>query len=214
MTPIVVLGAGGHARAVIEILRAGGFDVTAVLDPRSELWGTKVLGAPVLGGDERLEQLRADGCRHAFIGVGSVGEASVRRRLFDEIRGLGFETPTAVHAQAIVSPSADLGAGAAVMAAATVGTLARVGENSIVNTGAIVEHDCVVESHAHVASGACLGGGVQVGEGAHVGLGASVREGISIGAGALVAAGAVVIRDVPPSTRVAGVPATELGSAR
>jgi UDP-perosamine 4-acetyltransferase len=200
----VVVGAGGHARSIIEAL--GG--AVACTDAREELHGTMVDGVPVVGGDDRLAELLVDGVGAAAIGVGGTHDNGPRERLFERVRALGFELPAVVHPMAHVAGR--LGEGCVVLAAAVVGPGAVVGRNAIVNTGAIAEHDCLVEDHAHVATGAVLGGGVRIRRGAHVGLGARVLNGVTVGEYAIVGAGAVVLRDVPPGVTVVGVPARPL----
>ena len=208
---VVVLGAGGHARSVLDALRsAGEHEVVALTDPRPELAGASVAGIAVVGDDSRLANLRSQGVEGAALGIGGTGDNGPRRRAFECVTELGFALPPVVHAAATVSPYAELGDASVVLARSVVGPGARLGSNVVVNTGAIVEHDCVLGDHVHVASGATLGGAVTVGEGAHVGLGASVLQGVTIGAGALVGAGAVVIRDVAPGDRVVGVPAASM----
>ncbi len=208
MTPVVGFGAGGHAKVVIEIIRClPEFEIVGLLASDAELKGTKVLGIEVLGDDSLMAELKGRGVQHAFLGVGSVGDATPRRQLYEKATGFGFELVRAIHPAAVVSASATIGAGPAIMAGAVINANAVIGKNVIVNTGAIVEHDCIVGDHCHVATGARLAGGVHVGAGAHIGLGAMVRQEIRIGEGAIVGAGAVVVRDVPSGTTVVGVPA-------
>jgi len=212
---VVGFGAGGHARVVIEILRCGDiYDLAGLLDPRPELQGTRVLGVPVLGDDGMLPELMHEGVEHFFVGVGTVGDSGPRRNLFEKAVGFGMEPVSAVHPQAVVSPSAELGAGVTVMAGAVLNACARLGMNVIVNTCAVVEHDCVIGKHVHIATGAKLAGGVQVAAGAHVGAGATVLESIHIGKNAVVGAGAVVVRDVAPAVTVVGCPARLLERRR
>jgi sugar O-acyltransferase (sialic acid O-acetyltransferase NeuD family) len=208
--PILGLGAGTHAKSVLEAIRsAGEFQVKGLVEEDPAKAGGELLGFPISGPDA-LEQLQSDGIGHAFAGVGGIGDSSARRNVFERLLAQGFELPPIVHASATVSPWARVGRGVQVLAGAIVNADAEIGENVIVNTGALVEHDCRVEAHAHLAPGVRLAGLATVGEGAHVGIGAVVIEGVRIGAGALVAAGAVVIRDVPDGARVAGVPARPL----
>jgi UDP-perosamine 4-acetyltransferase len=210
---IVGLGAGGHAKAVLETLAAaGGYEVVALLDPRRELWGTHIHGVEVAGGDELLEQHYHGSVRRVFIGLGGTGDTGPRKRLYEYARERGFDVATAVHPSAVVSPSAVLGHGATVLAQAAVGPDVAAGEDVVVNTGAVVEHDCRLGDHVHIATAARLAGGVSVDAGAHVGIGATVLGGLRVGAGAIVGGGAVVVRDVAPGTVVAGVPARPLGA--
>jgi UDP-perosamine 4-acetyltransferase len=208
--PVVGIGAGAHAKAVLDAIRScGRFEVAALVDDDPGLTGTELLGIPVVA-PESLEGLRADGVAHAFAGVGGVGDSSSRRLVFERLLAAGFELPPIVHASAVVSAWARLGRGTQVLAGAIVNAAAEIGDDVILNTGAIVEHDCRVGAHAHVAPGARLAGLVDVAAGAHVGIGATVIERVRIGEGALVAAGAVVIADVPAGARVAGVPARRM----
>jgi sugar O-acyltransferase (sialic acid O-acetyltransferase NeuD family) len=204
--PILGYGAGGHARSLLETLRAQGrFDVVALADDDPALAGTTVLGVPVVTGPP--EEWLARGVEHAFVGIGGVESCEGRRRAFARLADAGFALPEVVHATAAVSPWTVLGRGVQVLALAVVNAAAALGDGAIVNTGAIVEHDCVVGRAAHVGPRAVLGGHVTVGDGTHVGMGATVVEGTHLGAGAFVAAGAVVIADVAGGARVAGVPA-------
>lgn len=205
------LGAGGHGRVVLETLRlTGDVEVVGWLDPREDLWGTSVLGVPVLGGDDELEPQYHGGVRHVFIGLAGASDTAPRRRLYELARKRGCEVVSVLHPAAAVSPSATIGRGAQVLAAAVVGTGAAVGENAIVNTGAIIDHDCRIGAHAHVATGARLAGGVTVGPSALVGAGSTLIQGVAVGAGAIVGAGAVVLHDVEAGGVVAGVPARPL----
>ena len=150
------------------------------------------------------------GVTHFFVGMGSVGAPTVRRRLFDAGVRHGLIPITTVHPRATVAESATLGEGSAIMAGAVIGVRAIIGDNAIVNTGALVDHDCRVGCHAHVSTGAQLAGGVTIGDGAHVSIGATVIQGVAVGEGAIVGAGAVVLRPVSPHVTVVGVPAHTL----
>jgi len=204
----ILLGAGGHAGMLLEILDTmEEIEVVGLLDADSSLWGKRRYGLPVLGGDERLAGLREEGVTGFLVGVGSVGETGVRMRLWEQALRLGLEPVTVMHPTAWVSPYAVLGRGVQILPVAVINRGARIGENVIVNSGAVVEHDCTIGNHVHIATGARLASTVMVGEGAHVGAGAAVRQCLSIGARAVVGMGAVVVRDVPGGITVVGVPA-------
>jgi UDP-perosamine 4-acetyltransferase len=214
MTPVVGLGAGGHAKVVIDILRlSGGFELVGLLDANPSLVGTSVNDVPVLGNDELLSEMRRRGIKHAFIGLGSTGASSVRRRLFELAHSTGFEMINSIHPSAVVAPSVLLEEGVTIMAGAIANASARIGRNVIINTGAIVEHDCVLGDHVHVATAAALAGMVVVGNETHIGIGARVRQCCRIGARVTVGAGAVVVADVADDVVVAGVPARVISHA-
>lgn len=211
MKPRVVgVGAGGHAKVVVDILRTAPVEIVGLLERNAALWGTRVLGVKVLGGDDLLPQLRGDGVTHAFIGVGCTGDTAPRRRLHRIAKEHGFEIVSAIHATAVISQYATIGPGATLMPGSVVNAGTTLGENVIVNSGAIVEHDCTIGDHVHIATGARLASAVRVGHGSHIGLGASVRERCRIGRDVIVGAGAVVVDDVPDGVVVVGVPARVL----
>jgi sugar O-acyltransferase (sialic acid O-acetyltransferase NeuD family) len=207
-TKVVGLGAGGHAKVILDILSFyDQFEVVGLTNADPATVGRSVLGVPILGGDDILPRLRAEGVSGAFVGVGSVGDCRLRRKLFDLASSLGFEMIQVIHPDATVARSARMGQGDVVMAGAVLNPDTLLGDNVIVNTAAHVDHDCVLGDHVHVAPGAHLSGGVVVETCAHIGIGATIIQGIRIGAGALVGAGTVVLRDVPPNVTVFGVPA-------
>lgn len=186
--------------------------VRAVLDRNKELWGGRIMGIPIAGGEDAIPELIAAGADAFAVGVGAVGPASPRERLFETGVSFGLEPLTAIHPAASVSGWASVGEGSQIFASSVVNAAARLGVNAIVNSGAIVEHDCVVEAHSHIAPGARVLGGAFVGRGALIGAGATIRQGIRVGDGAVVGAGAVVVKDVPGGVTVAGVPAKVMRS--
>jgi len=203
---IVVVGAGDHAKVVVETLWSiGNFEVVGLVDPSFTC--TEVLGLFVLGGDELLPGLLQQDVSAAIIAIGS---NSKRQQIGQSLLKMGFVLPPVIHPSAHISPSATIGQGTIVMPRAVVGTLSIVNELAIINTGAIVEHDNNIGNAAHIAPGAALAGRVQVGDRALVGVGSAVRPGISIGSDSVVGVGSAVVEDVPSGKTVAGSPAREL----
>lgn len=209
---ILLLGAGGHARVVLDLLHTRGRMAAACLDLSApdENWPQEV---PWLGTDDELASLDPEDW-HLINCIGSTGRIDIRKTVFQKAAAQGFSFDTIVHSSAVVSGDTAIGPGSQIMAAAIVQAGAQLGANVLINTGAIVDHDAELGDHSHIAPGAVLSGAVSVGEAVHIGTGAVVRQGVTIGSGALIGAGAVVIGDVPAGECYIGNPARALASAR
>jgi UDP-perosamine 4-acetyltransferase len=199
---VVVVGASGHAKVVIEILRAMGEEVDFCVG--NEASPATCLGVSVLKGDAHLERLRERGYHRVFVAVGS---NAVRARLGEAVQRLGFELVNAISPQALISPTARIGKGVAVMAGAVINADSLIDDLVIVNTGATIDHDCHIGAAVHIAPQCGLAGNVTVGEGSFLGIGCKVIPRVSIGTGVTVGAGGVVVNPLPDGTLAVGVPA-------
>lgn len=204
--PLIVLGAGGHAKVLIDALTLAGRRIAFSVDVDPARHGSSLAGVLVRGGDD-LVFAHAPESVLLVHGLGSTRQCEDRKRLFDRMKQRGYRFAQVVHPSAVISPSASLGEGVQVLAGAVVGPDARLEENVVINTNASVDHDGHVGRHAHVGPGACLGGGVRVGERSHIGSGATIIQYRTLGAGVLVGAGAVVVSDLPSGVTAYGVPA-------
>jgi len=200
---IVVIGAGGHAKVCIELLRAMGEEVAVCIGEGAE----KCAGVPVMRGDENLRRLRAEGHSRAFVAIGS---NPLRERLGAAAVELGYELVNAVSPRSIVSPSARLGRGVAIMAGAVINAEAVIEDLAIINTGATVDHDCRIGRAAHIAPQCGLAGNVTVGERTLVGIGSVAIPGMSIGSDVTLGAGSAVAEPIPDGVVAVGVPARVL----
>jgi UDP-perosamine 4-acetyltransferase len=203
LPPLVLLGAGGHAKVVIDLIRAGNqYEIMGIVDtdpsPRS------VLGAPVIGSDSALPGLRGQGVQHAFV---AVGRNETRFRLAELVARNDFELVNAISPSAVIAPSVQLGHGIAAMAGVAVNAESAVSDLAIINTGASVDHDAYIGRCAHIGPGCTLAGNVRIGALAFLGVGVCVIPGVAVGERAVVGAGACVIRDVPSDALAKGVPA-------
>lgn len=198
---LIIIGAGGHARVLLDALQLSACNVIGFIDPAFAKGTAGPGGLPVLGGDEALNGYSAMDVQ-LVNGIGSIGPTAVRSAVWRRGKDAGFSFARVVHPSAVVSASAKLREGVQIMAGCIIQTGADIGANSIVNTRASVDHDCKVGETVHIAPGVTLSGNVRVGDRAHIGTGAVVIQGVTIGADSLVAAGAVVYRDVPDSSRL------------
>jgi UDP-N-acetylbacillosamine N-acetyltransferase len=211
MNQVVIWGASGHAMVVADIVRLQGiYTIAGFLDnvnPHRQ--GTSFCGSSVLGGEEQLERLAAQGVHHILLGF---GDCQKRLEKTEFLLSKGFLLPVAIHPNATVAGDVSLGPGTVVAAGAVVNPGAQIGCSVIINTSSSVDHECVVGDAAHISPGAHLAGRVMIGEAAHIGIGAAIIEGVSIGRKSVIGAGAVVLKNVPEGVIAVGVPAKVIRS--
>jgi UDP-perosamine 4-acetyltransferase len=198
---IVVVGAGGHAKVCIEILREAGETVAYCVGDAGA--HDLCAGVPVLKGDEKLHDLYAAGYRRTFVAIGA---NSVRDRLAGFATDMGYRLTNAIHPKAVISPSVRFGEGIAVMAGAVINAESTIDSLAIINTGATIDHDCSIGRSAHIAPQCALAGNVKVGAFSFLGIGSKVIPDRTIGERVNIGAGGVVIHDIRESGTFVGVP--------
>ncbi|WP_216904192.1 NeuD/PglB/VioB family sugar acetyltransferase [Synechococcus sp. CCY 9618] len=185
---LLLIGSGGHARALIDIIEsASDWRIVGLVGQSTEI-GAKIFGYPVLGSDENLDHLRgfADG---AILAMGHLGSATKRQDLALRLQALDFITPVIVSAHGFVSRHASLGPGTTVGHGAIVNAGASVGSHCIINSKALIEHDAIIGDHCHISTGVLINGGVSIGAASFIGSGSIVREGLVLPSETIVGAG-------------------------
>lgn len=200
---IILIGAGGHARACIDVIEQQDQFRIAGLVGMAEEMHTKHLGYSVLATDCDLPEL-AKTYQYLLIAVGQIRSPDKRTHLYKQATELGFQLPTIIASTAYISRHASIGAGTIVMHRAIVNAGAKVGVNCIINTRALVEHDARVEDHCHLSTGVIVNGDVSIGAGSFVGSGSIIKEGVSIGRSCVVGMGLSVRHNQADNIRYVG----------
>jgi sugar O-acyltransferase (sialic acid O-acetyltransferase NeuD family) len=191
MKKILLLGAGGHCKACIDVIeQTGEYEIVGLVD-RPDVLGERVLGYPVIGEDAQLRSLR-ELAEYALVTVGQLSNSELRQRLFAWAKQAGFELPVILSPQAYVSRHASIAQGTIVMHHALVNAGAQIGANCIINSKALVEHDAQIGAHCHISTGALINGGVQVGKGVFWGSGAVAKQSAQVADNAFIRAGSIV----------------------
>ncbi len=200
---IAVIGAGGHAKVVIDTLHSNHQHVCAVYDDNENLWGKTLLGIPICGPISKLSELPG---HKAIV---AIGDNRKRREL---VETLNCQWITAIHPRSTVASSVQIGAGTLVTAGAVIQPETKIGEHVIINTSASIDHDCEIGSFSHVCPNASLAGGVVVGMSSMLGTGSSCIPGVRIGSNCQIGAGSLVNKTVSDNTTAVGVPARMIKS--
>ena len=183
-------GASGHAKVIIDIIRAQGGVVEALVDDNPCL--EKLGDIPVLHNPVGLSPF-----------IVSIGNCKIRKMIAER---LDCEFSTVIHPSAIISPTATIGEGTVIMQGAIIQAEAQLGKHCIINTKASIDHECVIGDYVHIAPGCTVSGDVRIGEGTWIGAGTTIIQGVHVGKNCFIGAGSVIIRDIPDNYKAYGVP--------
>ena len=204
----VILGAGGLAREVLWVFREANrsypqWEVLGYIDEDTKKHGKVFCDVLVLGGFEWFEDVVKDDVQV----ICGIGMTETKRSFMKASKKLGLGFCSVVHPGVKMSEYVEIGEGTVIAAGNIITTQVRIGNHVTVNLGCTIGHDCLIGDFCTIAPGVHLSGNVKVGEGADLGTGCVILPGITVGNWSRVGAGAVVVKDVPDSVTVMGVPA-------
>ncbi|GAA3910682.1 acetyltransferase [Litoribacillus peritrichatus] len=192
LLPIVIIGGGGHAAVIADILLRQNRTILAVVSP-DEISHRKVFtGMNRLVSDDQIRQFDPETVR-LVNGIGMIPRSKFRQQVNDTYLALDYEFETVIANEAIVSPYAEVGPGVQIFPGAIVQSGAVLGAHSIINTSAVIEHDCQIGAYNHIAPRATLCGRVRSESAVYVGAGATVIHNISLAKNSIVTAGTTVV---------------------
>lgn len=197
---LLLVGAGGHARACADVIeREGRYEIAGLVGTEAE-FGQSRFGLKVIATDSSWDLLAGD-YRYVLIGVGQIKAPDLRMRLYQQLVERGFELPAVVSPLAYVAPGTVLGPGTIVMHGAIVNSGAHIGANCIINSRALIEHDTVVLDHCHISTGVIVNGNARIGTGSFIGSGSVIKEGVSIGSSCVVGMSSSIRANLPDNAR-------------
>ncbi|MDP2559849.1 acetyltransferase [Psychrobium sp. 1_MG-2023] len=199
--PLVIIGAGGHAKVLMDILSRQGRKVIAYAAPEQATYNTMFTQLSWLRRDKEILKYSTDEIQ-LVNAIGSMPYQLLRSKLFDMFKQHGYEFASIVCESALISPSVKLGEGVQILSRAVINADTTIAANCIINTGTIIEHDCQIGRHNHCAPSATLCGGVTTADFVHVGTGANIIEQLSIGEGSIIGAGTTITQHVEKNTIV------------
>lgn len=199
---LVIIGARGYAKVVVDIAVRRGYKEIVFLDDDESI--KSCMGYPVIG---KLCMAKKYSDSDFFV---AIGNPITRERIYNKLTEEGMHLVTLIHPNAIIAENVLIGIGSVVMAGVVINSDCEIGKGCIVDTGATVDHDDLIEDFVHVAVGSHLAGMVCVGRRTWIGAGAVVSNNIKISADCMIGAGAVVIKDIEIAGTYVGVPAKRI----
>ena len=214
---ILLIGAGGHCLAVLDsLLSSYQYQDIGIIDKKNDCTEPNtnpketIMGVPIVGYDEDLEYLFDKGYREAFITVGSIGDVSLRKKLYHKVKEIGFRIPNIIDKTSALSMNTTLGEGIYVGKKAMINANANIGNLAIINSSAVIEHECKINDFVHIAPGAVLCGNVWIGRETHIGAGSVIKQGVHIGSNTMIGMGSVVLKNMKDYTIAYGNPCREV----
>jgi len=202
---IVIIGAGGHGRVVLDILKNNHqFSIAGFIDSDPAKHHQEMDGIPILGDISLARQFRDMGIEGAIV---AIGDNRIRDSFAETLENAGIGLVSAIHPSANIAGNAAIGKNCVICAGANICAHVVIEDSVILNTGCIIDHESLIEKASHICPGVRLAGHVRVCEYASVGIGSTVIQNLKIGPSAIVGAGSVVIDHVPAYSTVVGVPA-------
>ena len=202
---LILIGAGGLAREVLEITRLlQGTTVSGILDDNETLIGTSISGVPVLGKISEIDKF--PNCR-VLICVANSKNPRRRLEIANQINIDPDRYFLAIHPTASIGASVKIGRGTIILSMCSVTADVVIGQHCVIMPNVVMTHDDIIGNGTTFGAGCTISGNVVIGEGAYIGSGAHVRERLQIGSGSVVGMGSSVLRDVPSNEVWAGSPA-------
>lgn len=208
MNEIAIIGGGGHAKVVMDIILKNqeidnNVDIIGFFD--DDRYKKEVCGLPRLGTVDNVEK-EIEEHKNVEMIIG-IGDNKTREKIVGRMNSTGIKYFTAIHPRTIIGNRVNIGEGTVIVGGAVINIDTDIGEHCIINTSASVGHDIVVGDFVHISPGVRLTGEVKISNNVHVGTGAVVIPGVNIGENSIIGAGAVVTKDIPPNCIAVGVPA-------
>ena len=201
MEKILILGHGGHAKSLIDILeRENEYQITGYVVNNNVI--DDGMDYPIIGTDEDLEYLYRNGIQNAALGIGYLGKSDLREKLYIKLKDIGFRIPIICDPSAIISEHTIIEEGSFIGKGAIINSGTTIGKMCIINSGAIVEHDCQVDDFSHISVGSVLCGGVHIGRASFVGANATIIQEKTIGKNSIIGAGTLVRKNVEDNSMV------------
>jgi len=186
---ILLIGGGGHCKSVIDVIeQEDRFNIVGIID-KKEFIGKKVLDYEIIGCDDDLEKL-SEKYRYALVTVGHIRSNSLRIKLFDKLKNIGYKLPIIISPLSYISKYVKIDEGSIIMHQVLINANSIIGKNCIINSKALIEHDCKIEDNCHISTNTVINGGVAIKKNTFVGSGAIIKEYIEING--FIKAGSVI----------------------
>lgn len=205
MEKIILIGAGGHAKSVIDSVEQAGEYQIIGFSERIKCENVNYRGYKCICTDDELEDLYKTGVKNAFITIGYMGNSNLREKLYYKLKSIGFNLPSIVDNRAVLATDVQIGKGCFIAKGTIINSQTCIRDLAIINTGAVIEHECYVGFNTHIAGNSTICGNVSVGNNVFLGAGSTVIQGVKIGDNTIVGAASTILHNIENNKKVFGI---------
>lgn len=211
MKKCIILGAGGHCRALLSILQEQHreeYIIHGIVDTQPVTGDESILGVRVIGSVNDLGNYFNCGVKFLFL---AIGDNTQRAEYYSKAKTIGFALPNLIANGAYIAPSAVMGDGNLLCHRTHLGPMSRIGNANILNTGSILEHESTLGDFCHLAPTAVISGRTHLKNLVFLGVNATVIDKVNVCSNVMIGAGAVVVKDIiEEDATYVGVPAKKV----
>ena len=193
---ILIIGAGGHSKVIIDIIHElGNYTIAGIYDDNKTGYFS---GIKIIGKISEIENKKSD---YFIIGIGN---DKIRKKIADEYQ---LKWATLIHPKTIIAKTATIKEGTVVCAGAIIQTEVEIGKHCIINTNCSIDHESTIGDYCSICPSSTICGQVKVSESSFIGANSTIIQTIEIGKECIIGAGSVVIRNIPNNSKAVGNPA-------
>ncbi|MFD1037063.1 acetyltransferase [Virgibacillus byunsanensis] len=204
--PIIVIGNGGHAKVLVDILLVQNKKIIGYTAPTEE---ENDYGLTYIGKDDAILEYSPEEVV-LVNAIGSTSNTEHRKKIYDYFKSNFYSFTNVIHPKTIIAKNTKLGEGVQIMAGTVIQPFTQIADNSIINTSVCIDHDCIIGKHSHIAPRTTLSGRVIVGESTHLGVGTTIIQNVEIGSNVLIGASSLVLKNIKTGSKAYGIPAKEV----
>jgi len=194
MDSILIIGAGGHAKSSIDVIKqTGKYVIYGVIDNDPKL--KSILDLKIIGNDDNLEEIRKS-CTNAFIGIGQIKSPKARIEILEKLKKIDYKLPCIISPTSTISRYSDISEASIIFNNVIIGPNSSIGSNCIINNFSLIEHDCIIGNNVHVSTNVTINGNVSVGHETFIGSGSIIKQGVRIGSNCFIKMGSVITKDL------------------
>lgn len=190
---MIIYGAGGHAKVILDILLSQNIAVNGIIDDNNAVTEFCKFKVHHIIPQNLHDEL-----------IIAIGDNYSRKKIAGKTQA---NFGIVIHSSAVISSTAHINKGTVIFHGSIIQAYTQIAEHVILNTSCTIDHDCILEKYVHVAPHATVCGNITIGEGTLIGAGAVIIPHIKIGKWCVIGAGSVIINDIPDYAVVAGNPA-------